>query len=177
MRTFLLVLCLICIPVYGFWVFPSWNESEAKVEKLEKLSKTLDERDLKLIALEKQAEELQSASNSGTDIETLLTKIPADGHRQDLLIAELEALAKTHKYVFTSLSFSEGVHSELAVPQMTISFSVSGPNDPRKFAIFLAAIENQKRFFLMDNLNFSSSETNGIEQLTMSVSLQALSLK
>lgn len=174
MRQILLVLSFFCILAYGFWIFPTWNKIEEVEGKLNKLNTSISDKEIQLAGLQKQQEDLKSGGGEGPTSADLLMKIP-EGHRQDLLIKTLEDLATANQYRFEALSFARGMNADLNVPQMTVSFSVTGPNDPRQFAKYLAAIESDDRFLMMDNLNFTTQDTDGRNELTTSITLRALS--
>ncbi len=176
MKTFFAILCFACIPVYGFWVFPTLNENETSQAQISKVQQTLEARQKKLEALRAQKQSLGNESSQSSELtpEEILEKVP-EGYRQDLLIFDLEKLAKQHRFAFETLSFTKGVNGELSAPQITVNFSVTGPNNPEQFFKFLKSLESHSRFFMMDGLNFQTAEVNGVEQLSMTVVLRALS--
>lgn len=162
-----LVLLLIIVVIGLLWFKPNWDKvralqvtEKARQETLNTTQKTLD--DLKL------AQE-EIAGSSEIDQEMVLTSIP-ENFNQDLLINDLNSIAKDTNVNIGSVSFSAPTTSSETIKRATINMSLTGGND--ELIRFLKGIENNSRKITVKSITVQYGQIEEITRINFNLSME-----
>lgn len=171
MKNFKIISLVLCLPLYLFFIFPTYQTIEIQKSTILGLEKERAAKNIILKKLQAQKDNLGTKTAKSIEQEKLLSQIPLT-LEQENLIRNMGKLALSTGFSFSGFSFSKGSNAEVNAPQMNIGFAVTGA---KKYAKdFLTLIENNDRFLGMESLNVSIlRDSKKIPQVSMSIALYA----
>jgi Tfp pilus assembly protein PilO len=154
MKSLNILLLLVIVPIYTFWIAPTYEEVK-KIDANHQELRTV--RDQKLLTLKKFRELANELGKSDTELNKSLARVPKDVEQENL-IRDISKIAKDTKFTISGLGFSTSLDQKTGVNKVNIGFSVEG--EYKKFARFLKAIEKAPRFYGIENFSISFNQGN-----------------
>ncbi len=149
MKNWNILAIVVCALALGLFIIPLFGEVNQLQLKNEELVKKLEEK-------KKEKEELLKLRSNIANL-NIKKNIPANPEQENL-IRDILKITNKSEFSFDSLAFSLGQHSQINAPQISMNLSVEGQRN--KVKNLLSYIEQNERFFGMDNLSFQSKGKN-----------------
>ena len=158
------------------FLWPAWVWGGAEYwEHFQDQQQTSLDLSAEIESLEKrQATLTASETESGTSNTEILRKIPTK-LRQAAMIRWVEStIQSTGLELQSGLSFARGVHPQVGVRQLQVSFTLLGQRD--RLVDFLERVENDERFLGVESFAWQTETLpTGESQTTLNVQLYAFS--
>ena len=139
-----------CIPLYGFWIMPAFNETRPVLAQA--VAVELDKKEAfnkKFLDLQAQQEVLEAAGGKSEVIEAIPSQLA-----QEFLLLDLRRITQSAGFTTPGFTFSKGQDDLTNAAEMKATIAVEG--DRSNLVKLLKLIEANERFMGLESLNFST---------------------